>query len=53
MGSAGLFPCNDNGKHYESLLHNNIIPTLQQRACLDRNIFMQDGTPPYITKPMI
>ncbi|GIX77547.1 hypothetical protein CEXT_390081 [Caerostris extrusa] len=31
-------------------LRNQVIPTLQQRACLDRTIFMQGGIPSHIAK---
>lgn len=34
------------GRRYESLLYNHIIPTLQQRQCVDSVTFMQDGTLP-------
>ena len=42
-----------NGKHYKCLLRNQIIPTLQQCTCLDRMIFMQDGSPLHIAKPVM
>ena len=37
-----------NGKRYENLLRNQIISINQQRACLDKIIFMQDSAPLYI-----
>ncbi|GIY19917.1 uncharacterized protein CDAR_5781 [Caerostris darwini] len=33
---------------YESRLCNQLLPTLQQCRCMDRTIFIQDGTPPHI-----
>ncbi|GIY55670.1 uncharacterized protein CEXT_766281 [Caerostris extrusa] len=40
-------------KRYESLLRNQVIPTLQHLACLDGIIFMQDGTPLHIAKTVM
>lgn len=37
-----------NATRYKSLLENDVIPALQQRQCLDRTIFMQDGATPHI-----
>ncbi|KFM74594.1 hypothetical protein X975_20604, partial [Stegodyphus mimosarum] len=46
--SAGPITCTVTGKRYEALLRNHVLPTLQQRQCVDRTIFMQDGAPPHI-----
>ena len=42
------FTCTINSKRYDSLFCNQVIPTAQQRACLDRIIFVKDIGPPYI-----
>ncbi|GIY45392.1 uncharacterized protein CEXT_561501 [Caerostris extrusa] len=42
-----------NGKRYESLLRNQAIPTLNQCACGNRIIFMQDGALPHIAKTVM
>ena len=36
------------GERYECLLRNHVISSFQQRECVDRAIFMQDGAPQYI-----
>ena len=36
------------GQRYASLLHNHVIPAMQQRGCVNQIIFMQDGAPPHI-----
>ena len=51
-GPAGPVTCTVNGQRYACLLRNQVIPTLQQHACVDRIIFMQDGAPPHIAKPV-
>ncbi|GIY30363.1 uncharacterized protein CDAR_126121 [Caerostris darwini] len=43
--------CTINGKR--SLLRNQVIQTLQQHACQDRILFMQDGAPPALAKPVM
>ena len=40
------------GRRYGCLLCNRIIPALQQRVCVDRIIFMQDGSSPCNANPM-
>ncbi|KMQ82897.1 transposable element tc3 transposase [Lasius niger] len=45
---AGPVTCTVTGKRYEALLRNHVLPALQQRQCVDRTIFMQDGAPPHI-----
>ena len=42
-----------NGKHYESLLRDKIIPIFQQHARLNRIIFKQDASPLHIAKLII
>ena len=37
---------------YKCLLHNHVIPALQQLGCVARIIFMQDGVPPHIANPV-
>ncbi|GFX76820.1 uncharacterized protein TNCV_1952611 [Trichonephila clavipes] len=48
--AVGPVTCSITGQRYASLLRNNIIPSLQACQCLSRIIFMQDGTPPHITR---
>lgn len=52
VAPAGPVTCTVNGKRYACLLRNQVIPTLQQHACVDKIIFMQDGAPPHIAKPV-
>ena len=40
IGPVGPVTCTMNAKLYASLLRSQIIPTLQQRACLDKTILM-------------
>ena len=50
MGSAGAVYFAVNGKFYESLLLNQAIPMLQQRAHQDRIIFLQISVLPHIVR---
>ncbi|GBM36494.1 hypothetical protein AVEN_249684-1 [Araneus ventricosus] len=52
IGPLGLVSCTVNGTRYESLLRNQLIPTLQQRGYMDSTIFMQDGAPTHIATPV-
>ncbi|GBL88979.1 hypothetical protein AVEN_255144-1 [Araneus ventricosus] len=52
IGPSGPVTCTVDGKRYESLLRNQLIPALQQRGCVDSTIFMQDGAPPHIATPV-
>lgn len=47
-GAFGPVYVTVNGQSYAFLLHNDVIPTLQQRGCLDSIIFMQEGAPLHI-----
>ena len=49
---AGPVTCTVTGKRYDALLRNHVLPALQQRQCVDRTIFMQDGTPLHIATPV-
>ncbi|GBO39884.1 hypothetical protein AVEN_501-1 [Araneus ventricosus] len=49
---SGPETCTVNGTRYESFLHNQLVPALQQRGCVDSKIFMQDGALPYIATPV-
>ena len=51
-GAPDLATYTVNGKHYESLFRDQVISTFQQRACLDKIIFMQDSSP-HITKSVV
>ncbi|GBN75379.1 hypothetical protein AVEN_8064-1 [Araneus ventricosus] len=51
-GALGPVTVTVTGQRYECLLRNHVIPTLQQRGCVDRIIFMQDGAPPHIANPV-
>ncbi|GBM93480.1 hypothetical protein AVEN_215363-1 [Araneus ventricosus] len=48
----GPVTCAIHGTRYESLLHNQLIPALQERGCVESTIFMQDGAPPNIATPV-
>lgn len=50
--SSGPKTCSVNGCRYAFMLQNFVIPSLQQRNCLDTAIFMQDGAPPHIALPV-
>ncbi|GBL94545.1 hypothetical protein AVEN_235631-1 [Araneus ventricosus] len=50
--TGALGPVTVTGQRYECLLRNHVIPALQQRGCVDRIIFMQDGAPPQIANPV-
>ncbi|GBM22096.1 hypothetical protein AVEN_266463-1 [Araneus ventricosus] len=39
IGPSAHVTCTVNGTRYESLLHNQLIPALQQRGCVDSTIF--------------
>ncbi|NSX83578.1 hypothetical protein GOM44_04430 [Wolbachia endosymbiont of Atemnus politus] len=52
IGRSGPVTCTITGKRYENLLRNQVIPALQQRACVGSIIFMQDGAPPHIFNPV-
>ncbi|GIY89250.1 transposable element tc3 transposase [Caerostris extrusa] len=43
--------CPVKGKRFQRLLHNQVIPPLQQGACVDRIIVMKDGASLLIAKP--
>ncbi|GBN67748.1 hypothetical protein AVEN_44668-1 [Araneus ventricosus] len=43
IGPSGPVTCTINGACYESLLQNQLIPTLQQRGYVESTICMQDG----------
>jgi hypothetical protein len=45
---TGLETCFVTGSKYRQMLNNCVIPALQQRQCLRKIIFMQDGSPPHI-----
>lgn len=47
---AGPQTCSVNTQRYHDMLSSFVIPQLQQRQCLDKIIFMQDGAPPHIGK---
>ena len=47
---AGAQTCSVNAKRYHDVLSRFVIPQHQQRQCLDKIIFMQDGAPPHIDK---
>ncbi|GBM04510.1 hypothetical protein AVEN_197911-1 [Araneus ventricosus] len=51
FGPSCPVTCTVNGR-YESLLSNQLIPTPQQRGCVDSTIFMQCGAPPHIATPV-
>ncbi|GBN84853.1 hypothetical protein AVEN_256418-1 [Araneus ventricosus] len=51
LGPAGPVTYTVIGVSYESVSHNHVIPALQQRACVDRTIFMQDGSSLHIANP--
>ena len=53
LGPTGAVTCIVNDKRYESLLCHQVIPVFQQHARLGRITFMQDGTSPYVAKPVI
>ena len=53
IGPVGPVTCAVNGKRYARLLRSQVIPTFQQRVCLDKTIFLRDGAPPHITKPVM
>ena len=53
MCPVGSVTCIINVKSYDSFLLNQVIQTLQQRACLYRIIFMQDDTLLYAAKPVM
>ncbi|GFX27455.1 uncharacterized protein TNCV_35521 [Trichonephila clavipes] len=40
------------GRSYEGLLHNHVIPDLQQRGCADGIILMQVGVPSHAANPV-
>ncbi|GBM39442.1 hypothetical protein AVEN_126322-1 [Araneus ventricosus] len=40
------------GCRYCDLLHQQIIPALQERECLETTVFMQDDAPPHIARPV-
>ena len=42
--------CSVNAERYHDMLSRFVIPQLQQRQCLDKIIFMQDGAPPHFGK---
>ncbi|GBM14267.1 hypothetical protein AVEN_167344-1 [Araneus ventricosus] len=52
IGPLGPVTCIVNGTRYESLLHNQLVPALQQRGCVDSTTFMQDGALPHIATPV-
>ncbi|GBN61464.1 hypothetical protein AVEN_199811-1 [Araneus ventricosus] len=52
IGPSGPVTCTVNGTRYESLLQNQLIPTLQQRGYVESTICMQDGAPPNIATPV-
>ncbi|GBO27846.1 hypothetical protein AVEN_29604-1 [Araneus ventricosus] len=52
IGPLGPVICTVKGTRYESLLRNQLIPSLQQLRCVDSTIFMQDDSPPHITTPV-
>ena len=47
---AGAQTCSVNAKRYHDVLSRFVIPQHQQRQCLDKIIFMQNGAPPQIGK---
>ena len=49
---AGPVTCTVTDKRYEVFLHNHVLPVLQEHHCVDRTIFMHDGSPPHIATPM-
>ena len=51
VGPAGPVTCMVNDKR--TLFRNQVIPTLQQLACLDRIIFMRNGVPLHIAKAQV
>ena len=40
------------GQSYECILRNHVIPTIHQRECMDRSIFMQYGAHQHIANPV-
>ena len=53
IGPVSPVTCTMNDKRYVSLLHSQVVPTLQQHAYLERTIFMQDGASQHIAKPVM
>ena len=52
MNPACGVTCVVNDKRSENLFAQPVIATLQQRVCLDRIIFTQDGVPSHVAKPI-
>ncbi|GBM55541.1 hypothetical protein AVEN_16355-1 [Araneus ventricosus] len=52
IGPSGPVTCTVDATRYESLLRNQFIPALQQRRCVDSTIFIQNGAPPHMAKPV-
>ena len=44
----GPVRCTVMSARYENILMQHVIPTLQERNCVETTVFMQDGAPPYI-----
>ncbi|GBO17156.1 hypothetical protein AVEN_13297-1 [Araneus ventricosus] len=52
IGLVGPVTRTVNGVRYGSLLSNNVISALQQRACMVSTIFMQNGASPHFANPV-
>ncbi|GFU63651.1 uncharacterized protein TNCV_4588561 [Trichonephila clavipes] len=49
---SGPKRCSVTGTSYGTMLRGQLIRALQERHCLETTIFMQDGAPPHIAKPV-